>query len=382
MADFWRQLHQRRVPQFLGLYLGASWAAIQFVDWLVERYLLSRHLPDIVLITLLSLIPAVLLIAYEHGAPGRQPAGRAGKIGVPANAVISVVLVALFLQGRDLEAAAKRVTVTDEDGQQVTRLVPTASALRKVILFFWANDSGDPDLDWLRYALPFVVERDLEQNRFVDGWSPYLRGLFTRLRRAGYRDGLGVPVALQRQMAADWRRGFFLDGRFDRHDDGLVARVAVYSTEGGGPVAELEIVGGDLFEVADLLTPRLFEALDVRTAGGRVDQDLPVTDILTADEGALRTFIAGENTLLLDNDATAAVALYERATEADPSFALAQSVRGNHLTSLGATARAREAIDAALRHDYRLTEHDRFWVKGFKYVLDEQPEKRLALFEM
>ena len=40
-----QNLLDRRVPQILGLYLGASWGVIQFVEWLTERYGLAKNLP-------------------------------------------------------------------------------------------------------------------------------------------------------------------------------------------------------------------------------------------------------------------------------------------------------------------------------------------------
>ena len=38
-----KDLFERRVPQFIGLYFAISWGIIQFINWIVDRYLLSPH---------------------------------------------------------------------------------------------------------------------------------------------------------------------------------------------------------------------------------------------------------------------------------------------------------------------------------------------------
>ncbi|MCK4312088.1 MAG: adenylate/guanylate cyclase domain-containing protein [Candidatus Cloacimonetes bacterium] len=71
--SFLQNLWQRRVPQILVLYLVACWVIVEIVSsLLVDRYLLSTHLIDFSIVTLLSLIPSILLLAYFHGKPGRD----------------------------------------------------------------------------------------------------------------------------------------------------------------------------------------------------------------------------------------------------------------------------------------------------------------------
>ncbi len=59
-------LLQRSVPQILGIYLGAGWAIIEFMDWLINQFSISPHLPIFVLLILVSMIPTVIMIAYFH----------------------------------------------------------------------------------------------------------------------------------------------------------------------------------------------------------------------------------------------------------------------------------------------------------------------------
>jgi hypothetical protein len=72
MAGFTTELFRRRIPQILGAYLIASWAVLEFADWAVNRYLLSPYLVDFAFALLALMAPSVLLLAWFHGAPGRD----------------------------------------------------------------------------------------------------------------------------------------------------------------------------------------------------------------------------------------------------------------------------------------------------------------------
>lgn len=386
MTPLVSELRHRRVFQFLGLYLGASWAVIQFVDFLVKRYLLSQHLTDATLITLMTLTPAVILLAYYLGAPGRQTMGRVGKIGVPVNVLVTAVLVTLFLGSRDLSAAAKEVTVTDEDGREVTRLVPTQSAMRKVTVFFWDNETRDADNDWLGYGLTALLMQDLRQNPFISvtsvSGSSQGGGLFNRLVRAGYEDGVRVPLALKKRLAQDWNLQYFISGELVRAGEELEAQVAAYETKTGRKVADHRVTGTEPGELVDEVTPLLTGAFDAPGTESGLVEDLPVAEIFTDEREALRHYVAGALARLKRNDFGAAAESLGKAVEIDPSFAMAQSQLAQVLFANGDSAGSAAAIEAALKHDYKLLEADRFVVKGSKYLIENQVDKQIALYEM
>ena len=112
----WKSLWTRRVPHVLGVYLGVSWGLLEFVGFLVDRYLLSPHLVTFSLVALVSLLPSISIIAYFHGTPGRQGWSKVEKVAVPSNLLALGVLLTLMFSGKDLGAATSVVTVTDEEG--------------------------------------------------------------------------------------------------------------------------------------------------------------------------------------------------------------------------------------------------------------------------
>ena len=83
--SIYREIRERRVLPAVGVYIGACWVVIEILDRLTDRYFLSPYLTDIVFWGLYSLLPAVILLAWTHGRPGKDRATRAEMIGIPLN---------------------------------------------------------------------------------------------------------------------------------------------------------------------------------------------------------------------------------------------------------------------------------------------------------
>ncbi|MEM7582081.1 MAG: tetratricopeptide repeat protein [Acidobacteriota bacterium] len=383
--SFIQEIKRRRVPQIMGLYFGASWGIIQFVDWLVKRYLLSDALTDAVLVTLVSLAPAAFLLAYNHGAPGKDPWKRFEKIGVPANLAVTMILLGLLFHGKDLGATSQTIRVTDEEGRTVERVVPKESFRRRLAVFFWENASKDSELDWLQYGLPDMLTKDLAQDPYLSPWIPYQdfnRSAFDRLVQAGYPTGIGAPVGLKRRIASESHLDYFVDGRIDRTGDQIALEVVLYSTEPARQVGIRTLQGDDPLALIDELTPLLKADLGVPEGSEALANDLPVAEHLSASLEAIQDHVAASNLMLFENDHARAVARWQEAATKDPSFAAAYlQLMGQHV-ALGETAEAQAVIRKAQQHDYKLSERERFIVRGLDYFLKGDIEKRTALLEM
>lgn len=384
-STFLQEIKRRRVPQIMGLYFGASWGVIQFIDWLVNRYLLSSALTDAVLLTLLSLAPAAFLLAYNHGAPGKDPWKRFEKIGVPVNLAITMVLLGLLFHGKDLGATSQTVVVTDEDGQRIERVVPKESFRRRLAVFFWDNRSGDESLAWLQYGLPEMLAADLRQDPYLAIWTPHTGNnnwFFSRLVRAGYEDGLKVPVGLQRQAATEAHLQYFVAGAIGRSGEELTLEVSLYSTEPARQVATRTLSGQDPLSLIDELTPLLKADLGVPPGSEKLANDLSVAEHLSESVEAIRDHVEAKTAILLRNDYDAATAAWRAAVEKDPSFAVVHLRLADAYLSSGQTAEAKKAASRAIQHDYKLSERDRFVAKGSDYFLKGDVDKRTAVFEM
>ncbi len=377
----------------LGLYMGACWVAVEFADWLVGRYALPDRVVDLTLIGLLSFTPTVALLARNHGEPGHQPFTMTEKVFVPANALLSALLLGALLYGGGGAPASPAVletrTVTDPSGETMTRPVVSQALSRGITLFFFDNDTGEEQLDWLQYGASIALYADLTQHPYVKAWTPFAGmeayGMF-QLRKAGYDDGLGVPVALKRTIADKGLMEYFVDGRLERNEAGdsidLVAQL--YETASSRLVSELRRdIGADgarVFAAVDQVTTELFGSLDL-PEDEEVFADLPAADRLTNSLTAFETYTNAATAQLLDSDRDRAISLWQAAVEDDPSFAAAHLAMGKALFEKGMMLEGGLATQTALRHDYKLSDRERFVAKGMNYVFRGDREKELATYQ-
>lgn len=69
---FWSMIRRRRIPHALVIYAGSIWVGLQIVDQLVQQRVLPRFAYLVALITAIAGFPAALVVAWYHGARGRQ----------------------------------------------------------------------------------------------------------------------------------------------------------------------------------------------------------------------------------------------------------------------------------------------------------------------
>ncbi len=227
----------RRVPHILGLYLAAGWAVLEFTDWAVGRYVLSPHLTDLALVAWALLIPSVLMLAYYHGRPGRDEWATAEKIGIPVNVLLAVAVLLLTFRGKELGAATTEITVRDETGAEIERVIPKSEFRKRFALYYFTNESGDTALDWLQYGIPLALSDDLAQDIFLDVRTSYPY-FGERLKEAGYPDGLRLPLALRRDIAEEFNLPFFVSGSIRGTRQQLDVTVSLYDTGRGKAVHE------------------------------------------------------------------------------------------------------------------------------------------------
>ena len=91
-----KDLLRRRVPQMTAIYIGASWAMVEFMDFATQRFALSPHLVDLALVGPLLLLPSVMLVTYFHGAPGGDQWVAIEKVGIPMNLVVAALILVFF----------------------------------------------------------------------------------------------------------------------------------------------------------------------------------------------------------------------------------------------------------------------------------------------
>ena len=380
MVGLARQLFERRVPQVLAIYAGASWGMVEFVNFIVEDFLLSPHWTRVVMTVLLLLVPTVVMIAWFHGRQGRDEVPLAEKIGIPANLVVAVGALFLLFGGSDLGAATTSVSVETEDGETVERVVPKPEFRKRTALFpFDAGPGLGEDEAWLTYMTPTVLELDLAADDFFEPLS--FNAFRQRLMELGFPALLDVPLALKREVAEDFHAAFIAAGTVDRVEGRYRVTLSLYETGSGSPASETVHEGPDFLALVDEMSETLADALEIPD---RDDiEDLPVRERLTGNDAAWELVGQSYAKLLADPpDLEAGLEGLRAATALDPTFTMAQYQLSVGLLAANRPGEAVAPIQAAMDHLYRLPERMRFGIKSDYYFMMQQPEKAWAVLEM
>ncbi|HET7040269.1 MAG TPA: protein kinase, partial [Gemmatimonadales bacterium] len=358
------------------LFTVLGWLAAR---WMADRFALSPYLPRFVLAALAFLLPAVVAVAYIVGNRGTRWRA-AFTAGVSANLAAAVAALALLFGGKDLGAATTSVTLTDEEGNRVERVIPKGEFRKRIALFYFDAPAEDTAAVALSYAIPDAIGIDLLQDLFVDLRTP---GHFRdRLRAAGRRDLRGVPLTLARDIAAQQFREEFVMGAVRSEGGDVVVSMTRYRTATGEKLTETEVRGSDPLVLADELATEIKGTVDVPEGYTGPVVDLPVNEILTTSPAAFGHYARGSRAITVDNDFAAAAAALEAAVREDSTFAMAHYLLYLAYIFSSRSQDALRSIQAAVDYAIRLPERLRNQVKGNYYEMRREPEKMYAVFEM
>jgi class 3 adenylate cyclase len=215
--SIFRDLWERRVIQFFAAYLISSWIIVKGVSVIVSQYLLSPYLVDFTWVIFLSLIPTVLFLAYFHGKPGRNKWTKFERIGLPVNFLFTILLLIFIFKGKDLGATTTAVTIENEDGEKIERVVVKNEFRKKIAIFFFENKLKDTTLNWMQYAITNMINYDLLQDVFINTRSGF--NFSHKLKEFGFPKGVGLPFTLKKKIADYYHLNYFLCGSFTKKNN-------------------------------------------------------------------------------------------------------------------------------------------------------------------
>lgn len=375
-SSLWKELLRRRVPQIVGAYFAGGWILLEFTDWAVGRWVLSPHITDFVVTAWLCMIPAVALIAWTHGAPGRDRWTRFEIAGVALNFLIAAGLMFGLFRERDLGAATSMVTVVDEDGRSIEREIPKREFTRRVGVFAFVNESGESALDWLQLGVPWSLTLDLEQ----DDWIRPVTGFAQEMEGESAFSPSHLPLSRQRELARDRFLDYLLVGSIGGTEDAPTLTSRLYETQTGALLVERAFESSHPLDLVDHASRQLREDLEVPSGHIARTPDLPVRELLSDSLVAVQAFMQAE--YAEGRDAAANLRLLAAATGTDSTFSLAQVALAEAYLAFNQPEDGYAAYETALRHAYRLSERSRFEVKVRYYQITRQPEKALAIAHM
>ncbi len=381
--SFLQNLWQRRVPQILVLYLGACWIIIEIVSsLLVDRYLLSPHLIDFSIVTLLSLMPSILLLAYFHGKPGRDEWTQVEKFGIPINLVISLFILFFIFQGKDLGAITKTVTIENEDGERIERVIPKSEFRKSVGIFFFENASADSTLDWLQYGIAEMLVYDLYQDIFLNIDSGY-DFYDDDMDKAGFSEGVELPLMFKKKIANDNYLNYFVTGSFNKSDDDYHIKISLYKAENAKLISEKEYKHNDIFKLIDDISLQLKYYMKMPESHIEEVTDLPVSELMTNSINAFMLYTLGKNYAVFDYDWERSQKYFEQSIEEDSTFALAYLMLSKIYLHTNQHQKNKQTYQYLMKHLlYKFTERLQFSILQDYYDFTNNPEKGYNILVM
>lgn len=380
--SFFDNLMHRRVPQIVGMYIAASWLVIELGDWVTERFNLPTEVTSYVFVAMLVMLPAVVLFAYNHGAPGRDEWTRGERVFIPLNALATLLVLYAMGPQLEVEAATETVQIPDETGTVQEFEVARQGYHKKVIGFFWQNESGDDELDWLSYGLPLMLAYDLNRvSPVITVQTPFdSSSVQDQLRSNGYPDFLNEPQGLRLEIARDRRSAALIVGSFSTADGMVTVNARILDAESGQLIAESSVSGSDWLTTVDDVTAAVLENLDVEPSDNQSDD--PIGQHFSNSLEAIEHYTSGEVAIEVNNDFQKGIAELQSAVALDPEFAEASGVLSiaHYLNSDIEAARA--TASQALKNGYRLSETSKFVLKANRYIFDGEFERGLRVIEI
>ncbi|NIN73063.1 MAG: hypothetical protein GTO46_14270 [Gemmatimonadetes bacterium] len=362
------EVHRRSLWQVVAIYIGGAWACYEIIDTITDRLDLPGWLPVLAIVLFLLGLPFVVATAFVReeapGSPAAAKAARPKASGAELRAArqarmarrrlvtwrtLGVAFVAVLAAWGAVAAGWLLVGGRPERG--AGEAAPPVSVARVAVLPFSVR--GSEDVAYLGEGMVDLLSTALDGAGELSVVDQYALMKFI----AGERDDpLGPETG--KAVASRFGAGRFVLGTIVEAGGRLQVNASLYTADGRIEVSAEEIAEDEaqVFDLVNSVARQLLAA----GMGGPSARLTQVAAATTNSLTALRFYLEGEREMRAARFASAASA-YQRAIEADSTFALAwYRLAIAALYSPTPTGVApRQAAAQAVRFDSRLSQPDR-----------------------
>jgi tetratricopeptide (TPR) repeat protein/TolB-like protein/predicted Ser/Thr protein kinase len=318
--------------------------------------------------------------AVVEPATARRPARRVRPAIAALAAIVGVLAVAAVVV---LRPRSSSVAIAGGDKPSVA-------------VMYFENNTGNPQLEWLRGGLTDMLVTDLSQSPDIEVLgTDRLAQILTEMKR---QDDRVVTFDTVQEVARRAGVRSVLLGSYVKAGDTIRINIKLQDASTGKIVTaeRVEAVGeSNLFSTVDDLTRRIKAKFAVTpaeivgkllpapirvstTTQSGIDRDL--VDVTTSSVDAYRYFAEAMD-LHERSREEEAIPLLEKAVELDPDFALALAKLSVLHGNLGHFEQAMDYARRALDHADRLTLRERYYIEGNYYAdSNDTVEKAIAAY--
>ncbi|MFC1849667.1 protein kinase [candidate division CSSED10-310 bacterium] len=369
-------VHILTFPYSILTYSIFIWSIVTLLKILIDRFILSPYLSDLVLVGLCLMMPTVVLLSLRGESIKLKKIRKYSWYGAIINLFLALTILFFLFRDKDLGSAQTIVSIPGNSGQTTMQAIPKPQFRKQVTLFMFEIDQGIPDQDWLSFGVPLALEIDLSQDLFVNLKS--LDSFARQLVKAGYKTGRGVPLALKLRIARENKCEYILDGSAHLQGARFNIITNLYDSDSGKLLKQRNYEGTDLFTIIDQIAVQLKYDLEIPTKHLEEVADLPFSEVGTSSLEALKLYAAALETVALTMDISQTAELLDKTVDVDPTFAVAHLTRIEVYVGLMNMEKAQQAVKAAQKHSYRLTEAKKFLLNVYQLFLEGQIKEALA----
>ena len=324
------------------------------------------------------LIPAVLIFTYNHGRPGKDSWSRFEKVFMPSNLIVAGLAAFLLGGNATVDAAPTSVQIENEEGEEITRLVPSKSQVRRLMIFPFNASAGDND--WLRTGMPMLLSNDMKQDMRISTTSPLNQLYRIRSHNYKYRDKLPFSVILD--IAKKTKKDYFVTGDISKDGENYNLDLKVYDNFAHGEMfLEKTYSGTDIFKITDQVTTELNQNLFLKESDKDFGTytDLPASDLISPNIDAFKTYVQAIEQAVVEEAYDGAYANAMKALSLDEKSAEINNLVAELVRSKGDLEQSQKYISEALKLSKQLPERQQFGIKKTYWFYQNDVDKVLAL---
>ncbi len=386
MKNLIHEIHRRSLWQVLGVYLAASWIVLQVVDVIGNNFGLPEWVPPSALILLLIGLPIVLATAVVQEGVSTRPAktqeaspdddALAGLPPVPEPEVRGHHRLFTWRNALLGGAAAFTLLGVGTAGWMAMRTLgigPAGTLVAKGVLeererLVLADFESASDTVLAR-TVTETLRRALTQSAILTFHDR--SQLAETLQRMG-RDPSTTPIDRSTAREIALRNGLkgVVGGAVDRIGSGYAVSADLILAESGETAFSHQETARDDSELVDAID-RLSRKFRERVGESlrEVHSNPPLAQVTTESLEALEKAVQGAQAYNQRGDVETAIRLLEEAVTRDTAFAMAYRQLGVIYINTGRSReRLVEVMTKAVRHENRLTERERYHVRGIYHT--------------